>query len=112
MEQNLSPEVDYLAKENSLIEQQGELEALSFRIPMTEQALTEIGQKVTHHRADFRSTALNELSQRRAELRALDEIITAGKDRVTRTDVKSPVRGTVKQLNITTVGELWGRVNR
>jgi adhesin transport system membrane fusion protein len=32
------------------------------------------------------------------------ERITAGEDRVTRTDVRSPVRGTIKRLLVTTVG--------
>ena len=32
------------------------------------------------------------------------EILSAGNDRVTRTDIRSPVRGTIKQINLNTIG--------
>ena len=45
-----------------------------------------------------------EISKRRTELNSLKETLAAGGDRVTRTELKSPVRGTVKQIYINTVG--------
>jgi adhesin transport system membrane fusion protein len=38
------------------------------------------------------------------ELRSLLETLSAGRDRVTRTEVRSPVRGTIKQIIISTQG--------
>ncbi|MGH6953477.1 MAG: HlyD family type I secretion periplasmic adaptor subunit, partial [Alphaproteobacteria bacterium] len=51
-----------------------------------------------------RTEALNELNQRRAELAVVRENVSAGEDRVFRTDVRSPVRGTIKELKIKTIG--------
>jgi len=44
------------------------------------------------------------MNGRRGELKSLQQIMSAGADRVTRTDVRSPVRGTIKQINLNTVG--------
>ena len=54
--------------------------------------------------ATFRSDANGELNQKRAQLAALSEKIGADRDRVTRTEVRSPVRGTIKELKVSTVG--------
>ena len=40
----------------------------------------------------------------RAELAGIREVIVAGEDRVRRTEVRSPVRGTIKQLKVNTIG--------
>jgi adhesin transport system membrane fusion protein len=37
-------------------------------------------------------------------LKSLQQIMSAGEDRVTRTDIRSPVRGTIKQINLNTIG--------
>lgn len=45
-----------------------------------------------------------EINKRRTELGSVRESLTAGGDRVTRTEVRSPVRGSVKQILVNTVG--------
>ena len=54
--------------------------------------------------SSFRAEAQRELNAVQAEAAALDEVIAADADRVSRTEVRSPVRGTVKQLLVNTVG--------
>ncbi|MBW2520845.1 MAG: HlyD family type I secretion periplasmic adaptor subunit, partial [Deltaproteobacteria bacterium] len=73
-------------------------------IPRVRQAAEEANRRIAQRKAEFKAQALDELNRRRGELNSLREIMSAGEDRVTRTDVRSPVRGTVKQLNVTTVG--------
>ncbi len=103
-EQQLYPEVDYLKLQRDVITLQGDLEALQLGLPRVKQAAEEAKQRVEQRKAEFHTAALDELSSRRAEFKSLQETIAAGKDRVTRTDVRSPVRGTTKQINITTIG--------
>ena len=43
-------------------------------------------------------------AQARAELDSISEVLFAGKDRVVRTEVRSPVRGTIKEIKHNTVG--------
>ena len=52
----------------------------------------------------MQTEASDELSTTRAELKSISQSLFAGQDRVTRTSVTSPVRGTVKDLKLNTVG--------
>ena len=104
LDQNLYPEIDYLNIEGDLINLEGEINTIQLSIPRIQQASEEIQQKISQRKAVFHATSLDELSRRGGELKSLQEAIEAGRDRVTRTAVRSPVRGTVKQININTIG--------
>ncbi len=104
LKKQLYPEVDYLKLEREVITLKGDLDALNLGVPRVRQAAEEAKQRIQQRTAEARSIALDELSQRRIELNSLQETISAGKDRVTRTDVRSPVYGTIKQININTIG--------
>ncbi|MDT8440661.1 MAG: HlyD family type I secretion periplasmic adaptor subunit [Desulfuromonadales bacterium] len=104
VDQGVYPRTDYLAIERDISTLQGDMDALRLGIPRVRQAAEEANRRIAQRRAEFQAMALDELNRRRVELNALREIMAAGEDRVTRTDVRSPVRGTVKQLLVTTVG--------
>jgi len=53
---------------------------------------------------NFRTNAISELNDNKAELSRITQSNFALEDRVTRTAVRSPVRGTIKQVKVTTVG--------
>lgn len=67
-------------------------------------AIREANQKVERAISGFRSQAQEELTQKSAELAGIREVVLAGADRVRRTEVRSPVRGTVKQIKVNTIG--------
>lgn len=67
-------------------------------------AIREANQKVERAITSFRSQAQEELNQKSAELAGIREVVQAGADRVRRTEVRSPVRGTVKQIKVNTIG--------
>lgn len=67
-------------------------------------AIREANQKVERAITGFRSQAQEELNQKSAELAGIREVVQAGADRVRRTEVRSPVRGTVKQIKLNTIG--------
>jgi len=102
--QQLYPEVDYLKLEREIITLKGDIEALQLGLPRMQQAAEEAKQRMQQRTAEFRSQSLDELSRRRVELKSIQESLSTGKDRVTRTDVRSPVRGTTKQINTNTIG--------
>jgi len=52
----------------------------------------------------FKTDAASQFSEINAELSRIKETIFSAKDRVTRTQVRSPLKGTIKQLKINTVG--------
>jgi membrane fusion protein, adhesin transport system len=59
---------------------------------------------IEDRRNKFVADANEELTKNRAELSGLTEAVVGMQDRVTRTVVRSPMRGVVKKLNITTLG--------
>ncbi|SHJ30808.1 HlyD family type I secretion periplasmic adaptor subunit [Halodesulfovibrio aestuarii] len=104
MEKNVYPKIDYLQLEEHLIQLQGDIEALSLAIPRIRRAAEEAGERTKQRLAEFKNEAHREINQRRVELRSLREAMAAGNDRVTRTDLRAPVRGTVKQIAANTLG--------
>ncbi len=104
VDQGVYPRVDYLALERDISTLQGDIDALRLAIPRIRQAANEANRRVEQRQAEIKAQALDELNSRRGELKSLREIMSAGEDRVTRTDVRSPVRGTIKQINLNTIG--------
>ncbi len=104
VDQGVYPRVDYLELERDISSLQGDIDALRLAIPRIRQAANEANRRIEQRLAEFKSAALNEMHSRRGELKSLLEIMSAGEDRVTRTDVRSPVRGTIKQINLNTIG--------
>ncbi|MDX1539937.1 MAG: HlyD family type I secretion periplasmic adaptor subunit [Geminicoccaceae bacterium] len=96
--------VDLLRLRRQVNDLQGELESASLTIPRVESALLEAEQRIAERRHSFLAEAQRELNTVQAEATGLRESIAAHADRVERTDVRSPVRGTVKRLLVTTVG--------
>jgi adhesin transport system membrane fusion protein len=82
----------------------GELEATRLAVPRVEAALREARRRIEERQLGFRADAQRELNAVQAEAAALHEVITAAADRVSRTEVRAPMRGTIKQLFVNTVG--------
>jgi membrane fusion protein, adhesin transport system len=96
--------VQLLRLEREVNDLAGELEATRLALPRVEAALREATRRIDERQLGFRAEAQRELTAVQAEAAALQEVITAEADMVSRTEVRSPVRGTVKQLFVNTVG--------
>lgn len=104
MEKGLYSRVDYLRLEREVVTLQGDINAYKLSLPRIKKEAQEALEKIAQRRAEFRSDALEKISKRRVELKSLKQALAAGEDRVTRTEVRSPVRGTIKQIIINTIG--------
>ncbi len=102
--QGAAPRIDLVRIQGRISDMQGQLDNAQLAIPRAESALAESQKRLDERVATFRSDANVELNQKRGLLAALVEKISADRDRVGRTEVRSPVRGTVKELKVTTVG--------
>jgi adhesin transport system membrane fusion protein len=96
--------VELLQLEREVNDLAGELESTRLAVPRIEAALQEAERRIDERRLNFRAEAQRELTAVQAEATALAEAITAAADQVKRTAVRSPVRGTIKRLLVTTVG--------
>jgi adhesin transport system membrane fusion protein len=96
--------VQLLRLEREVNDLSGELETTRLVVPRAEAALREASRRIEERYLKFRAEAQRELNAVQAEAAALGEVIAAAADTVSRTEVRSPVRGTVKQLFVNTVG--------
>jgi len=97
-------EVEILRLKRSVNDLRGELEATRLAVPRLRSAYEEIKNKITDTEISFRTEARSKLNEIESELTSMEETLRGQKDRVNRTLVTSPVKGTVKQILVTTIG--------
>ncbi len=103
-EKGIVPKVQLLQLKREVNELKGQISASRLALPRAKGALREANQRIEEKILNFRSLASQELSVSRAEYEVVRQSILAAKDRVTRTDVRSPLKGEVKALHIQTLG--------
>ena len=103
-EQGAVSRVELLQLERQVNQLKGDLDATQLAIPRANSALKEAQSKLQESEATFRADAQEELTSVRAKLDQLTEASVSLEDKVSRTQVRSPVKGIVKQLQINTVG--------
>jgi adhesin transport system membrane fusion protein len=89
-EQKVIPEIEKLRLERQASEMRGQL--------------AETKSRIINVGTAFRSQADDDLAKSRGDLAVLDESIKGAKDKVRRTELRSPVYGIVNKLNVSTVG--------
>jgi adhesin transport system membrane fusion protein len=102
--QGVMSKVELLRLKRTVNDLRGEMDANRLSIPRIQSSLEEVKQKIDEVTVRFRTDAAKQLSEVKAELARTKEIVFSLKDRVTRTQVRSPVKGTIKVLKINTVG--------
>jgi adhesin transport system membrane fusion protein len=70
--------------------------------------VNELRGKIQDRRNEFRAAARAELSEKEGELNSATQLNTARADQVRRTIVRAPMRGTVKDIAVSTVGGVIG----
>ena len=104
VEQKIYSRLDYLQIEQQIAGLNGDLRAVLQTIERNRSAVNEAKQRLTTRQAEIVSAATDEMSKRRAENSSFRENIIAIQDRLTRTEILSPMRGTVKRILINTQG--------
>lgn len=97
-------EVEFLQLQQREAEMEGELEAVGISIPRIQSTIDEARSKRQQALLDFRNKAKQELNEIRSEIARIREAQVALRDRVTRTTLRSPVKGIVQRLLTNTVG--------
>ncbi|GAB4516234.1 MAG: HlyD family type I secretion periplasmic adaptor subunit [Sulfuricaulis sp.] len=98
------PRINLIRIERQVSDLEGEISTIRLTIPRLNTAVKEARQRIEEVRLTVKSEVADELNRARADLKSIRETLFAGKDRVTRTEVRSPVHGTIKELKMTTVG--------
>ena len=97
-------DVELLRLERDVGRYRGERDQAAAQMVRLQSAIAEAARKVQEHEITFRNEMRNELADTMAKLNSLSEGSTALSDRVQHANIKSPVKGTINRLLITTVG--------
>lgn len=97
-------DVDILRLERDVSRMRGERDQAAAQISRVQAAITEAEGKVQEVELAVRNQWRTELSDTMSKLGSLSEGARGLEDRVKHAEIRSPVRGTVKRLLVTTVG--------
>ncbi|HAU06566.1 MAG TPA: HlyD family type I secretion periplasmic adaptor subunit [Gammaproteobacteria bacterium] len=97
-------EVELLRLKRTVNDLRGEMNATRLSIPRIKSAIDEVSKKIEEKVTIFKAGSAQQLADINGELARIKENIFSLEDKVTRTNVRSPVKGTIKQLKINTVG--------
>lgn len=97
-------EVEVLRLRRDVSRFKGERDSAEAQQPRIESSIREAARKIQEVELTFRGQARNELADTEAKLSGLEEGSVGLADRVMRTEVRSPVKGTVKTLKVKTLG--------
>lgn len=106
VEQRMEPATTLLALRRSEAEWKGRKVRAEALINRLQAGLDEVDDKVQATRNRFRSAALTDLALVTSELAALQPALPALRDRVSRAQIRAPVRGIVNRIHRTTIGGL------
>lgn len=97
-------EMEAIRAEKEALKASGEAAGLKFAMPSIETAIEELRDKRKQIRINFNTEAQAELNQYLDQLAKISQTSGALEDRLDRTQVRSPVNGTVKQVMLNTLG--------
>ena len=97
-------EVELLRLQRQASELKGEIETTRASIPRIRSTMAEAGQAINEEKLNYANKAKEELNDAYARLESLSATALALEDRLERTEVRSPVRGTVNQILVNTIG--------
>lgn len=99
-----APKMELLQLERSMKERQTELNGLTTSLPRAQSAVNEAKARMNELKSSARAQAQSELSATQIEMGTIKETLGALSDRQSRTDIRSPVAGIVKERKFNTVG--------
>lgn len=104
VERRIEPETSLLALRRTLAEWDGRARRAAATLARQDASLKEIDDRIAALRARARAEAQGELALATAELAELETRLPALEQRVTRAEIRAPVRGVVNQISLTTIG--------
>ncbi|MCF8495586.1 MAG: HlyD family type I secretion periplasmic adaptor subunit [Alphaproteobacteria bacterium] len=99
-----APQMELLQLDRSIKEKNTELNSYLSSLPRAKSAVGEVQARIKDLETSMKAQAQTELSVKMIEMNEIKERLSALKERKTRTELKSPVNGTIQELTVNTVG--------
>lgn len=100
------PEIEILRLRGDLARITGDMTVLAATGARVAASVSEIENQIISARASYRLTAQERISQVLRDLSVVEETLNAARDRVSRTALRAPVRGTVNRVYVSNVGSV------
>ena len=104
VDQRIYSRLDYLGIVQQKAGLEGDLRTTLQTIGKSRSAVQESQHRLANRQAEIRSAITEEMNKLRSEISSLTQTIASSGDRLSRTELRSPVRGTVKRILINTIG--------
>jgi adhesin transport system membrane fusion protein len=104
VEKGSAPKLELLQLERTIKEKTAELNGYSSNIPRIKSSVEEARARIADIKTTSQAAAQTELSAKLIEMNEIKERLGALTQRKTRTELKSPVAGTIQEITIKTVG--------
>lgn len=104
VERGSAPRMELLQLERGIKERQTELNGYTSSIPRARSAVNEASARMNEIRSNSKAQAQTELSAKMVEMNEIKERLSALTERQSRTEIKSPVDGTIQEITVSTIG--------
>lgn len=104
VEKGIEPQIEMLRAQGRAMQATGETNAAQVASQRARSQVAEAQAEIRSVTQQFRSKAFTDLAAAKAELAGSGRQLPALEDRVTRTDVRAPIAGTVSRVLINTIG--------
>lgn len=91
-------EIQYLELKQRIVSQEGELYSVAQVIARAQRGVHAAEERLSNLRAERMATIADEINKSRLELSSIEQQIRKGDEQVTRTELRSPVKGTIKRI--------------
>lgn len=99
-----APRLELLQLERSILEKEAELNGYLSSLPRVKSSIAEAQARIEEVTSNAQAQAQMELSTKLIELNEIEERLTSLKERKTRTELRSPVNGTIQSIEANTIG--------
>lgn len=104
MKDKLQAPMEHLEVQRAVESIKGELDSLREMLPRAEAALAEAHERVAEMKLKFSREAREQLNELALNIARTDELLVTASDQETRTTIRSPITGVVKNMRYTTIG--------
>ncbi len=104
VDSGVSSWTDLLHLEREANDLQGSINAANSEYTLAKAAYGEAMSRIQERLVTFRTEDSQDLDKERSDLASISENMKANQDKMERTDVRSPVRGIIKEIKVRTVG--------
>lgn len=99
-----APKMELLQLQRGIKEKTAELNSTMATLPRARSAISEARARLEEAKSSTQAQAQTQLAAKQSELNELKERLSALTERKTRTELKSPVNGTIQEIKVKTVG--------